>query len=111
LLNSGVERHDLGTGRDYIDAMPAYDTLEVKAAWQIRNPLRLAAYNQARTRVASECATLAWAGDPQLPAAYRATIGRFSGQPLHGNAGEVLLLHGTQPDRLHDILFAGLDLG
>jgi hypothetical protein len=82
-----------------------YDSLKVVGAWHITNPVRRERYNEAKSRVGSPDSPI------QLPQQYMEAMKFLGGDPLDASSGEVFLLHGADPRKLHSILFEGLDPG
>jgi len=65
-------------------------------------------YNTARDVVASSVRTVSDACD-RMPAEFSSAAARVAGTtPCDPRPGETMLLHGTRPQFLHDILFRGL---
>lgn len=96
----------LGHGRDVRQAGD-YDKLEVVGAWHITNQTRKQTYTAALRRVGAMPVTPEH--HARLPADYAQAASRLGGDPLDSRSGEVFLLHGTEPQHLHSILFEGLD--
>ena len=108
-----VDGAKLGAGRDVVGRQD-HDSLEVVTAWRIRNPRRSATYEAFRQRVACARHHEPVELRARHVAAARAVLaapafGRDARRGLDGAANEALMLHGTKPDRLHTLLFEGLD--
>eukprot|EP00435_Cladocopium_sp_Y103_P010788 s3559_g2.t2 len=92
-----------GVGRDYReDGVTPYDYLKVECAWRVSNPQREKRYVdfvKTLPKVTQESmvqSKLSEMQDALLP-------------PLEAGKNEMLLLHGTKPQHLYNILFEGLD--
>ena len=93
-----------------------HDALEVKAVWKITNPSRSEKYQEAKKRAqmavkfaASKEETFA---SVVMEKEYKDAMHELSKGTLdQDSAGEVYLLHGTDPNALFNILFQGLDPG
>ena len=96
----------LGHGRD-VRQPGEYDKLEVVGAWHITNQSRKQTYAQALRRVGATPVPPEQLA--QLPTEYAQAVSRLGGDPLDSRSGEAFLLHGTEPQHLHSILFEGLD--
>lgn len=88
-----------------------YDTLQVVGAWKITNPSRLQKYEEAMTRERNKVLISKPPVSPLVlsDTSYTTAMNALGLQKLDATAGEVMLLHGTKPDKLHSILFEGLD--
>lgn len=79
-----------------------YDSVEVMGAWQIINRAQQEKFEAAKASIRGDNPT-----SYGIPASYRGPMNELANTPLDAKAGEVFLLHGTNPDNLHSILFEG----
>jgi hypothetical protein len=87
-----------------------YDSLKLTCAWKVVHPRNLSKYTAGVERVQQELELLQKKGKevsnvPGLPV----TTARLRGFKLSQACNEVILLHGTNPDRLLDLLSTGLN--
>ena len=95
----------LGKGKDVQQRDGPYDNLKLRCAWRIDHPVRQAQYQAAMSGVGAEMEKLRRTGvqnPPGLPAPAR-------GFQFAQGANERMLLHGTSPERLLDLLANGLN--
>jgi hypothetical protein len=103
----------LGKGQDVkkkYGELPEYDSLKLACAWKLNHPRNLDKYTTGVRRVQEELKLLQNKGKdvsyvPGLPV----KTDRVHGFPLSEACNEVILLHGTNPDRLLDLLSTGLN--
>lgn len=81
-----------------------YDSLKVVGAWRISNPTRKASFDNAKARVLKPERSY------DLPDEFSKAMALLGGgAPVDVDSGEVMLLHGTDPKLLYQIIFEGLD--
>ncbi|CAE8669573.1 unnamed protein product [Polarella glacialis] len=97
---------ELGTGRDNRERSTPYDYLHVECAWRVANPQRQKRFKDfCRGCPRGEAVeTALWDAQEKLM-----TSASLRDRPLDHGSNQVLLLHGTKPEHLYDILFEGLD--
>lgn len=94
---------DLTSGRDVTDMDEDVDHLNVVCAWRVQNASRKRRYdNFAETQQVSPV---------ELRKEFAEAAADLLGHSVATPSTELLLLHGTKPEYLHDILFSGLDPG
>lgn len=86
----------------------SYDKLDVVGLWNISNPARMERYEAAKHRVKAENPIVS---SYEFTEPYSDAMNQLGIDSLDTKAGEVFLLHGTDPEKLHSILFEGLDPG
>ena len=100
----------LGKGKDVSQKYGPYDSLKLACAWKVDHPRNLDKYTAGVKRVQQELELLEKKGKdvsyvPGLPV----KTDRVRGFALSEACNEVILLHGTNPDRLLDLLSTGLN--
>jgi len=86
----------------------SYDKLQVVGVWHISNPSRMEHYEQVKLQEKKgSCGPVALPFE--MPHEYQDAMNALGKDQLDESAGEVFLLHGTDPTRLYSILFEGLD--
>jgi hypothetical protein len=100
----------LRKGQDVSKTNGPYDSLKLACAWKVDHPRNLDKYKAGKKRVQEELERLQRKGKnvsnvPGLPV----KTARVSGFTLSQACNEVILLHGTNPDRLLDLLVQGLN--
>ena len=103
-------REWLGKGRDVSNDYGPYDSLKLACAWKVDHPRNLDKYTGGVKRVQQELELLERRGKnvsyvPGLPV----KTARARGFTLSQACNEVILLHGTNPDRLLNLLSTGLN--
>ena len=100
-------RRELGIGRDCTGPIPRsyYDNLDPVDAWAIRHAERDALYASFRDQLRASTRTEL---RPAHAAAVEALVAAGARRPL-ASANEVILLHGTQPEVVLEILKGSLD--
>jgi hypothetical protein len=103
-------RQWLGKGRDVSNYYGPYDSLKLACAWKVDHPRNLARYTTGMKRVQKELKLLQRKGKnvsnvPGLPV----KTARVGGFTLSQACNEAILLHGPNPERLHDLLSQGLN--
>jgi len=103
-------REWLGKGRDVSNYYGPYDSLKLACAWKVDHPRNLDKYTGGVKRVQEELELLERKGKnvsyvPGLPV----KTARARGFTLSQACNEVILLHGTNPDRLLALLSTGLN--
>ncbi|CAE7772735.1 NEIL3 [Symbiodinium sp. CCMP2592] len=93
---------ELGIGRDQQEESMNYDYLRVECAWRVKNAQREQRFKDFKQKL------------PDVPKDSRIQSNLFDAQTplcsqLDASKNEMLLLHGTKPEHVHDILFEGLD--
>ena len=101
---------ELGKGMDVSRPCGPYDSLKLACAWKVDHPRNLDKYKAGVKRVQKELQLLGKRGKnvsyvPGLPV----KTDRVRGFTLSQACNEVILLHGTNPDRLFDLLSTGLN--
>jgi len=100
----------LGKGKDVSKKYGSYDSLKLACAWKVDHPRNLDRYTAGVKRVQQELELLERKGKdvsyvPGLPV----KTDRVRGFTLSEACNEVILLHGTNPDRLLALLSTGLN--
>ena len=100
----------LGKGKDVSKKYGPYDALKLACAWKVNHPRNRDKYTASVKRVQHELELLEKKGKnvsfvPGLPV----KTDRVRGFNLSEACNEVILLHGTNPDRLLDLLSTGLN--
>ena len=100
----------LGKGKDVSKKYGPYDSLKLACAWKVDHPRNRYKYTAGVERVQQELELLEKKGKdvtyvPGLPV----KTARARGFTLSQACNEVILLHGTNPDRLLDLLSTGLN--
>jgi len=109
----------LGKGKDVSKKYGPYDSLKLACAWKVDHPRNLDKYTTGVKRVQEELKLLEKKGkknvsthtdhkNPPVPGLPVKTD-RVGGFPLSQDCNEVVLLHGTNPDRLLALLSTGLN--
>ena len=101
---------ELGKGVDVSKWYGPYNSLKLACAWKVEHPDLRSKYTAGVERVKHELELLHQNGKdvknvPGLPV----KTARVSGFVLSQACNEVILLHGTNPDRLFDLLSTGLN--
>lgn len=87
-----------------------HDKLHVVAAYRITNREKKAAYESCRARIKAELGDSPSTACEGMPKAFVAASRELAGgEGLDAAVGEGYFLHGTQPQHVHDICFAGLN--
>jgi hypothetical protein len=100
----------LGKGKDVSKKYGPYDSLKLACAWEVDHPRNLDKYTAGKKRVQQDLEQLEKKGKdvsyvPGLPV----KTDRVRGFNLSEACNEVILLHGTNPDRLLDLLSTGFN--
>ena len=98
----------LGKGQDVSKRYGPYDKLKLACAWKVDHPILLSKYNTGAERVQQELKQLQNKGQSvtTVSGLHVKTDGVFA---TSEDCNEVILLHGTNPDRLFDLLSTGLN--
>ena len=101
----------LGKGKDVSKKYGPYDSLKLACAWKVNHPRNRDKYRAGFKRVQEEMDLLKKRGKdvdkvPGLPVRTARAAESF---PMEAGANEAILLHGTSPDRLLDLLSQGLN--
>jgi len=102
----------LGKGKDVCKKYGPYDSLKLACAWKVDHPRNLDKYTAGVKRVQEEMDLLKKKGKdvdkvPGLPV--RTARAAAEGFTMKAGANEAILLHGTSPDRLLELLSTGLN--
>ena len=102
----------LGKGKDVSKKYGPYDSLKLACAWKVDHPRNLDKYTAGVKRVQEEMDLLKKKGKdvdkvPGLPV--RTARAAAEGFTMKAGANEAILLHGTSPDRLLELLSTGLN--
>jgi hypothetical protein len=106
-----IERPEwLGKGKDVKKSYGPYDKLKLACAWKVDHPCLMDKYTTGKKRVQKEIERLRKKGKnvadvPGLPV----KTARAHGFSLSQACNEVILLHGTNPENLLDLLSTGLN--
>ncbi|CAK9097318.1 unnamed protein product [Durusdinium trenchii] len=92
-----------GVGRDQQEVSSPYDYLKVECAWRVRNPQREKRFEEFLRKLPK------LDKDAMVKSKLFETQGALLSKPLNASKNEMLLLHGTKPNHLYNILFEGLD--
>jgi hypothetical protein len=100
----------LGKGKDVSKKYGPYDSLKLACAWKVDHPKNRKKYTAGVERVQEEIELLRKKGKdvdkvPSLPVRSAAA----EGFTMEAGANEAILLHGTSPDRLFDLLSTGFN--
>jgi hypothetical protein len=100
----------LGKGKDVSERYGSYDKLKLACAWKVDHPSLMNKYTAGKKRVQQEIELLRKKGKnvtyvPGLPV----KTARARGFTLSQDCNEVILLHGTPPDKLLALLSTGLN--
>ena len=100
----------LGKGQDMKHQSPAYDRLQLAAAWRIEHPALWDKFAGGRRTVALGMKRVLAAGKPARdPACRLHSIASTLPGGLDAESGEEVLLHGTSPSSILSILSTGLN--
>jgi hypothetical protein len=100
----------LGKGKDVSKKYGPYDSLKLACAWKVDHPRNRSKYTAGVERVQEELKLLEKKGiDVSYVPGLPVKTNRVRGFTLSQACNEVILLHGTNPDRLLDLLSTGLN--
>ena len=101
----------LGKGKDVSKKNGPYDSLKLACAWEVNQPGNLDKYTAGVKRVQMDMDRLKKKGKDvkNLPGMPVRTLGAAKGFTMNAGANEAILLHGTIPERLLELLSTGLN--
>jgi hypothetical protein len=101
----------LGKGKDVCKKYGPYDSLKLACAWKVDHPRNLDKYTAGVKRVQEEMDLLKRKGKDvdKVPGLPVRTSGAAKGFTMKAGANEAILLHGTSPERLLELLSTGLN--
>ena len=104
---------NLGFGRDVKQDVGKYVKLKLAYAWRIQNPALWARYEAGKDKIRRDLSSIAKAGKalsrkpPGLPTRLHEHARAMPGPALDAEVRETMLMHGTKPEHLLDILCNG----
>ena len=103
----------LGKGKDVSEKYGPYDSLKLACAWKVDHPSNQSKYTAGVEKVQQEMDRLKKKGKdvdkvPGLPV--RTARAAAEGFTMKAGANEAILLHGTSPDRLLELLSTGFNV-
>ena len=101
----------LGKGKDVSMKYGPYDSLKLACAWKVNHPGNRDMYRAGVKRVQAEMDRLKKRGKDvdKVPGLPVRTARAAEGFTMEAGANEAILLHGTSPDKLFDLLSTGLN--
>jgi hypothetical protein len=101
----------LGKGKDVSKKYGSYDSLKLACAWKVNHSRNRDKYRAGVKRVQEEMDLLKRKGKDvdKVPGLPVRTARAAEGFPMETGANEAILLHGTSPERLLDLLSTGLN--
>jgi hypothetical protein len=100
----------LGWGKDQKEKYGPYDSLKLACAWKVDHPSLMIKYAAGKQRVQQEIELLGENGkNVKCVPGWPVKTARARGFTLSQDCNEVILLHGTNPENLLDLLSTGLN--